>query len=51
MEIHGELSRLVIKEGPRRVLGMPLFLNLFGSVKALPAAYILGRFPEGLLRG
>ncbi|KUO83353.1 MAG: hypothetical protein AT711_04365 [Thermoproteus sp. CIS_19] len=44
MEIHGELSRLVIKEGPRRVLGMPLFLNLFGSVKALPAAYILGRF-------
>ncbi|MGC8582355.1 MAG: hypothetical protein ACP5MH_01385 [Thermoproteus sp.] len=44
MEVYVELSRLVIREGPRRILGMPLFLNLTGSIKALPLAYILGRF-------
>ncbi len=44
MEISIELARLILREGPRRVVGLPLYLNLFGSVKALPTSYLLGRF-------
>lgn len=44
MEVSIELSRLVLREGPRKVVGLPLHLNLLGSVKALPTSYLLGRF-------
>ncbi|MEL9990879.1 MAG: hypothetical protein QXP98_10265 [Thermoproteus sp.] len=44
MELVVELSRLVLKDGPRRIIGIPLHLNMAGSVKASPVLYLLGRF-------
>ncbi|MEZ0247768.1 MAG: hypothetical protein ABWJ97_00720 [Thermoproteus sp.] len=44
MELVVEPFRLVLKEGLRRIIGVPLYLNMMGSVKASPALYLLGRF-------
>lgn len=44
MDLSVELTRLVLRRGSRKVVGLPLHLNLLGSVKALPVSYLLGRF-------
>ncbi|CCC82349.1 hypothetical protein [Thermoproteus tenax] len=44
MEIEVELNRIIIKKNSKRLIGLPLYLNMFGSVKALPVQYLLARY-------